>query len=123
LVTPASAPQIALEEVRGRTGVLVRGSAAPAASVVVKRSSYISIGTERTSCSASTNASVLACLLPTLAAKRQRQPDDDALDVLLAHDRLEPREAVLVEARSTTPTGAAIVPVASEMATPVRAAP
>ena len=63
-------------------------------------------------------------LRAVLAAQRQRQADDDALDLVLdaratAARRARPR----VAARATTPSGRAIVPVASETATPVRAAP
>ena len=89
----------------------------------MKRSSYISTGTASDVAQRLDERVRLARLLAVLAAKRQRQPDDDALGLLLAHDRREPRQAVAVAARSTTPSGRAIVPVASETATPVRAAP
>ena len=58
-----------------------------------------------------------------LAAQRQRQPDDDQLGLVLGDEAAIRASPALVAARSTTPTGRASVPVASETATPVRAAP
>ena len=90
----------------------------------MKRSSYVSTGTSTAARSASTNDVRLDRLRTVLAAQRQRQPDDDALDLVLEHERPQLGEPVLASPpASTTPSGRAIVPVASETATPVRAAP
>ena len=65
----------------------------------------------------------LARLFTVLPAKRQGKPDDDALGPLPADQLADPWSPAGVAARSMTPRGVAIVPVASETATPVRAAP
>ena len=65
----------------------------------------------------------LSRLAPVLPPQGQRQPDDDSLHAFLANDLLDPVSPAGLAARSTTPNGRAIVPVASETATPVRAAP
>ena len=66
----------------------------------------------------------LARLRAALAAQRQREPDDDQLGLVLGHQRDDPGPGpASLAARSTIPTGRASVPVASDTATPVRAAP
>ena len=65
----------------------------------------------------------LVGLLAVLAAQRQRQPDDDQLRLLGRDEPRELAQPASLAARSTTTSGRASVPVASETATPVRAAP
>ena len=122
---PASR-EIALEEMRCGASVLVGAARLRcAASAVVKRSSYGPDGHRRRRRGApSTNASVSSACAPRSPRKRQRQPDDDALGLVLTHERRDASRArASLAARATTPSGRAIVPVASETATPVRAAP
>ena len=65
----------------------------------------------------------LESLCTALAAQRHRHPDDDAIGLVLEDEVAHLRQSVSLAARSTTPSGRAIVPVASETATPVRAEP
>ncbi len=65
----------------------------------------------------------LADLRAALAAQRQREPDDDTLRLLVTDELGQSREPGLRRARWTTQRGRASVPVGSETATPVRAAP
>ena len=58
-----------------------------------------------------------------LATQRQRQADHDPLCFLLRHQLRESANPASLAARSTTVSGRASVPVASETATPVRADP
>ena len=62
-------------------------------------------------------------LCARLAAQGQRQADDDALGALRRDELGEALSPAGLAARSTTPTGRASVPVASDTATPVRAEP
>ena len=55
--------------------------------------------------------------------ERERQTDDDPLGSLGRDELGDPTQPGSLAARSTTVSGRASVPVASEMATPVRAAP
>ena len=88
----------------------------------MNRSSKLSTGTSESREAPDELLGLPACA-PCSPAQRERQPDDDALGLVLADelgDRLEPR---LAPGRSTTPSGRATVPVGSETATPVRAEP
>ena len=89
----------------------------------MNRSSKVSTGTSSTARSASTNRSGLQRLRAALAAQRQREPDDDALGLLLPDEPASRASPASVAARSTTVSGRASIPVGSETATPVRAAP
>ena len=115
--------QVALEQVRRGARILV-GAAALARgergreALVVRLDGNVDDVAERID-----ERLRLERLRAALAAQRQRQPDDDALDLVLTHERRDLGEPVADAARATTPSGRAIVPVASETATPVRAAP
>ena len=89
----------------------------------MKRSSNSSTGTSRTPRSASTKRSVSARLLAAFATHRQRQADDDSLDLLLAREPRELGEPALGGSLLDDAERPRDVPVGSETATPVRAEP
>ncbi len=93
------------------------------ASRVVKRSSKLSTGRSESSAERLHEGFRLLRLSPVLTTQRHRKADDDPLD-LLRSGQLETRARPGPDdARSTTSSGLAIVPVGSETATPVRAEP
>jgi hypothetical protein len=99
---------------RGAASSGARDDGPAAASVVVNRSSNDSTGTSTAARSASTNGRSPAPAR-LLAAQRQRQADDDALGPSAATSSTSSRRPGSLAARSTTASGRASVPVASEI--------
>ena len=104
---------------RGGTGVVAAPACEDGGEALVERlDGDVDGGAEP-----ATKRSVSLGLLATLAAQRQRQPDDDPFGRLLARRVAQAGEPGVVAARSTVQSGRATVPVGSETATPVRAEP
>ena len=89
----------------------------------MKRSSAVSTGTVDELAQRGHEQLRLGRLLAVLAAQRQRQADDDALRLVLADEARDLGEAGLGRRLADDADGRASVPLASETATPVRAAP
>ena len=89
----------------------------------MNRSSKVSTGTSQYLAKRVEEPLGLADLRAALAAQRQRQPDDDPLASSSRTSSASRASPASDDARWTTQRGRASVPVGSETATPVRAAP